>query len=388
MAAPAFAGASAIGASTAGTFTITLPAHVADDVFLCLSWYRASATVPTPTGWTQAATWLRGTTRYYLHWSRAASSTETNPVFDYTGTDDGFGLVCSYRGCGTTGDPYNVLGTTATGTVNTATLNGITTLVAESLVVALIGGEDNTATTVTMTATDPAAFTEHYVESATGTDGCVAIGEAARATAGATGNISAAWGTSVVGWGGVVLSLPPLPAGQNVTVAGRTSSSSFGSVSFTTGGVTKAVSGRTSVSSFGTVTAVPGNIAVAVAGRTSVSSFGTVTGGAPPQSTSASGRTSASSFGAVSTATGGVSVSISGRTTVSSFGSLTAAPGGVVVSPAGLTSVSSYGSLTVVPGGTSVGMSGWTSTSSYGVSSVAGQGETHVLVLASRRRRR
>lgn len=209
MAAPTFVAASALGNSTAGSFTITLPTHLADDVFLCLSWYRASATVATPADWTEARTWLRGTTRYYLHWRRAASGAETDPVFDYTGADDGFGLVCSYRGCVPTGTPYDVLGTEATGTANTATLNGITTLTADSLVVALIGGEDNTATACTMTATDPAAFTEHYAESATGTDGCVAIGEAAKAATGATGDVSAAWGTSVVGWGGIVLALIP-----------------------------------------------------------------------------------------------------------------------------------------------------------------------------------
>ena len=210
MAVPTFISASAIGNSTAGSFSITVPispAHQADDILLVISWYRASATVLTPTGYTEAATALRGTTRYYTHWKRATSGAEADPLFDYTGTDDGFGLMCVYRGVRTTGNPYDVLGAFASGTAEPATLTEITTLVANALVVALIGGEDNTGTGMTMTATNPAAFTEHYAESPTGTDGAVALGEAERVTAGATGNISAAFGATVVGWGGWVLSL-------------------------------------------------------------------------------------------------------------------------------------------------------------------------------------
>ena len=221
-AAPTFVAASAIGNSTAGTFTVTLPTHATDDILLSISWYRASATVLLPTGWTEAATALRDTTRYYLHWKRATSASETNPVFDYTGANDGFGLIVSYRGVINTGNPYDVLGAFASGTAEPATLTGITTLTANSLVVALIGGEDNTGTGMTMTATDPAAFIEHYAESATGTDGAVAIGEASRATTGATGNVSSAFGATVVGGGGWVLALQQ-PAAPTVTTQAASS---------------------------------------------------------------------------------------------------------------------------------------------------------------------
>jgi hypothetical protein len=212
MAEPVFVAASAIGASTAGSFSIVLPAHQADDILWVVSWYRASATVATPLNWTQAATALRGTTRYYLHWHRAVNANTADPLFDYTGTNDGYGICGVYRGDRPLGDPYDVLGAFASGTANPATLTGITTLTVDSLVVASIGGEDNTGTGATMTATDPAAFVEHYAESAVGTDGCVALGEGARAAAGATGNVSCNFGATVVGWGGWVAALVPPPA--------------------------------------------------------------------------------------------------------------------------------------------------------------------------------
>ncbi|MEK7166302.1 MAG: hypothetical protein AAB874_05845, partial [Patescibacteria group bacterium] len=41
-AAPTFVAASAIGASTAGTFTVTLPTQATYDILLSISWYRAS----------------------------------------------------------------------------------------------------------------------------------------------------------------------------------------------------------------------------------------------------------------------------------------------------------------------------------------------------------
>lgn len=209
--APIFHAVSEIGSDAFGALTVFLPAHAADDVFLCLNWYRESATVAPPDGWTEAATWLRGTTRYYLHWRRATSASETNPFFASSGVDDAYGLVGVYRGVVTTGNPFDVLGAPATGTANPATLTGITTLTPESLVVALIGGEDNTGTGMTMTGTAPAAYVEHYAESAVGMDGAIAVGEAERRTVGATGDVSADFGASVVGWGGLVLSLIPQP---------------------------------------------------------------------------------------------------------------------------------------------------------------------------------
>src|SRR3990167_6886815 len=199
MALPAFVSHAGIG-STSGTLTVTLGTHAADDILLALFWCRASATVLTPTDWTLVTSSLRGTSRYYLFWKRATSAAETNPVFDYTGTDDGYAEVAVYGGVRTTGDPYEVLGTFASGTANPATLTGITALTTQSLIVAMIGGEDNTGTGMTMTATDPSAFTEHYVESPAGTDGAIACGENTQTTTGATGNVSANFGATVVGW--------------------------------------------------------------------------------------------------------------------------------------------------------------------------------------------
>jgi hypothetical protein len=324
MAAPTFVN-SAVGDSTAGQFTVTLPAHQAGDVLLAITWYRASATVATPTDWTQAATWLRGTSRYYVHWLRATSGAETNPLFDYTGTDDGYGMVAVYRGVAAGSPPYDVLGATATGTANPATLTGITTLVADALVVALIGGEDNTGTGATMTATDPAAFTEHYDESATGTDGCVAIGEASRATAGATGNVSCNFGATVVGWGGLVLSLPPEVSSDGTgTPAGVETASALGS-STATGTATAPVSGVETASAVGTVSAT-GTATASVTGVEATAAIGSVTasGESPDGTATASGVEATSAIGSVA-AIGDALAAATGVEAVSAIGDVTAA---------------------------------------------------------------
>lgn len=193
--------------------TVTLPAHQANDIFLLMAWVRDTDETATVSGWTSCGgPWDRGTSaRYWLWWKRATSSSETNPTIDFSGTTgDAYAICAVYRGAITTGDPWEVKGTFATGTSDPAILTGITTLTANSLIVVPLGGEDNNNSAITTTGTDPADYTEHYVETTTGNDAMFGFSEAARTTGGETGNVSVDFNTAVpVGWGGVVLALKP-----------------------------------------------------------------------------------------------------------------------------------------------------------------------------------
>ena len=217
MAAPSFVAASAIGDSlTGGNIVLTLPGHATDDVGLIVVWNRSiSGTQHAVTDWTRLAQW-DDTTQNDM-WSvfgrRFTSGAETNPTITCdSGTGDSFAMCGVYRGCITTEVPWEVIGTPAFSATNPLTITGIVTLSAESLVVVLGGYGDNNATAVTVTGTDPAAYTEHYTESATGGDGSVFIAEAERSAAGATGNITADWGITLTGTAdasGIAIALKP-----------------------------------------------------------------------------------------------------------------------------------------------------------------------------------
>lgn len=215
-AAPTWQASSAIAASTGADVTVTLPAHAANDILLLQVVVRdTDDTITWPAGWVQIATVDRGATaRYWWAWKRAATSAETNPlVSKSTTTGDSYAAVTSYRGAITTGDPWEVKGSPNTATTANHTLNGITTVTAESLIVAALCGEDNSSTSpTTFSATNPATLAQVlYVESNTGADGVCNTAASARTAIGATGNVTAAWQSTVVGSGGIVLALKPAP---------------------------------------------------------------------------------------------------------------------------------------------------------------------------------
>jgi MSHA biogenesis protein MshQ len=210
----------AAAASAGADPTVTLPAHALNDILLLATVVRdGTATVATPAGWTELGTpTVRASTAtYQFFWKRAAGSTETNPLIDRTGTTgDVYAVVNTYRGAFTTGDPWEVVGAAATGTSDPAICTGITTATADSLVVVALAGEDDNNDSVTTTGTNPAAYDEHYRESNVGSDGMVTFSEFFRSTAGATGNVTVAFGGgkdagNPVGWGCRVLALKPVP---------------------------------------------------------------------------------------------------------------------------------------------------------------------------------
>ncbi len=222
-AAPVWQASSTIAASTGANVTVTLPAHQAGDIFLLQVVVRdTNDTITWPAGWTQLATVDRGTTaRYWWAWTRATSSAETNPtVTKSTTTGDTYAAVTTYRGALGSGNPWDVVGTPNTATTAAHVLNGVTTTVADTLIIASLCGEDNSAASTTYTATDPSSLLQKlYDESTTGADGACAAGAAAKTTAGATGNVTATWNATVVGSGGIVLALKSsgVPVGYPLT---------------------------------------------------------------------------------------------------------------------------------------------------------------------------
>lgn len=207
---------SAIAARAAGGAdpTVTLPAHIAGDVMLLQVVNRNVTDTLTVSGWTQLATVDRSTVaRYWWYWLRAAGSSETNPLIDMSATtSDVFALVTTYRGALAAGDPWEVKGTPQVGTADPTVLTTISSLTAAALIVASVTGEDNNNGSIIGTGTNPSAYTEIYVESATGLDGVTTISYANRTTAGATGTVSINWNTAVpIGTGGLLLSLKPEP---------------------------------------------------------------------------------------------------------------------------------------------------------------------------------
>jgi len=215
---PAFQAISAIAASTGADVTVTLPTHAANDILLLLGWVRDVDDTVSVSGWTamSGTPFDRGTTsRYWMFWLRAASSSETNPLFDKnTGTGDTFAAVITYRGAITTGNPWEVAGASSVGTADPASIPSITTLTDDALVVVPLGYEDNNNNAITTTGTNPATYVEHYLDSNTGSNGAITFSEALRSTAGSTGVVSVNFDVGVSGgdgWGGKALSLAPPP---------------------------------------------------------------------------------------------------------------------------------------------------------------------------------
>lgn len=200
--------------------TVTLPAHATGDLMFLMAFVRDAddtASITVATGWAAVTGFPvdRGTSsRYWLWYKVATSSSETNPVIDFSGTTgDMYYVVTTYRGTAAS-SPIEVTGTAATGTTDPATHATLSSLTANSMIVLALMGEDNNNAACTTTGTDPAAYTEHYSETVTGLDAMTCFSEELRTSAGATGTVSLDFDVAVpVGWGLVLMAIKP-PSNQ------------------------------------------------------------------------------------------------------------------------------------------------------------------------------
>jgi len=216
-----------MGSSTGVDITIPLnTGTIENDIIVVIAYVRDVDDTATATG-DGAYTAVSGTPfdrstieRYWIFWKRATAS-EVDVTFDKSGTTgDTYGWSITFRNVVGTGNPFEAIGTPGTGTTDPATLTGITSLTANAMILVPLGYSDNNNNAIVTTGTNPATYTESYIETVIGDDGAVTFSRELRSTAGPTGTVSVDFSTGVTagdGWGGMVLALKPaLPADYEV----------------------------------------------------------------------------------------------------------------------------------------------------------------------------
>ena len=152
--APAFQAVGAQIASTGATVSAVWPTHLINDIGLVvIETSGNSANLTPPAGWaalpgtpvTDVAT--TAGSKLHVWWKRAASAAEA-AVATGAGTDHVLARLYTFRGCVTTGNPWNVITTgTKTTASTTATVPALTTTLDDTLITMIVGRPDDTAST-------------------------------------------------------------------------------------------------------------------------------------------------------------------------------------------------------------------------------------------------
>jgi hypothetical protein len=157
---------------------------------------------------------------HYVFWKRAASGAESNPTIATSVSADKYAQAFVISGCVTTGTPFDLNGSAVywgwggPTDPDTITTGSPATAGADRLVVICGADADDTAASVTITATDPATFTSPtngWVESATGADGSLFVQYATKASAGSIGAPTLDFSATPDGWAIAVLPFIPKP---------------------------------------------------------------------------------------------------------------------------------------------------------------------------------
>lgn len=152
--APVFQAAGAQQNSTGASVSVAWPTHLADDIGLVvIETSGNSATLTPPTGWaavpgtpvTDVAT--TAGSKLHVWWKRAASSAEA-AVATGAATDHIVAKLHTFRGCVTTGNPWDVTTTgTKTTASTTATVPSLTTTLDDTLITMIVGRPNDNAST-------------------------------------------------------------------------------------------------------------------------------------------------------------------------------------------------------------------------------------------------
>ena len=160
MAGPAFRSATSDGETSGTSITLTAPAGISDnDILLAFIYKEDTGAVTYPSGFTEKQTVTQTASdpdfKCYLAWKRA-SSESGNYTFSWTNNVWRAGLIMAISGAILSGDPFDVApSTNAPGSASaTVTATGITTLTADTLLVAL------GAAFSSFTWTEPSGMTE------------------------------------------------------------------------------------------------------------------------------------------------------------------------------------------------------------------------------------
>lgn len=144
------------GTAAGSTFSQTLiwPTHVANDVaLLVIETSGASTTLNPPAGWAavpstpviDVATAVGS--KLHVWWKRAASSSEANVATGASG-DHIVARLFTFRGCVTTGNPWDVTTTETKTTASiVATVPALTTTVDDTLITMVVGRPDDSSST-------------------------------------------------------------------------------------------------------------------------------------------------------------------------------------------------------------------------------------------------
>jgi hypothetical protein len=162
MAFPVLQAQGTTAAVTTGSLTVTLPAHQTDDILIVLTvdWVPNTSgnavTGGIPSGWAVApagginlVTGSETDGHIRPFWKRAASGSETDPVFTRggswdTGTDTCFaGRAYVIRGCPTSGNPWDNNARTGPHTAGDADFPAVTVAASQRLVVIFGASSDN-----------------------------------------------------------------------------------------------------------------------------------------------------------------------------------------------------------------------------------------------------
>lgn len=220
QAAPAFqAAGTAVGGR--GNVSPAWPAHAIDDVALLFveSAGGEAATLSVPAGFAEVLNSPQATgtgtagTRITVFWARATSTSMATPTVLDPG-DHAYAQIITYRGVVNTGDPWDVTGGGVKATASTSvTVTGVTTTVADTLIVQAVA-RDNDNAAAAFSAQTNANLTNITEQSDAGTNqgggGGFAVWDGVKATAGATGDTTATVTSSINAF--LTIALKP-PAG-------------------------------------------------------------------------------------------------------------------------------------------------------------------------------
>lgn len=187
MAAPVYqAVGTGVGWAT-GNQAIAWPTHAVDDVaFLFVeSCGGSTISLNTANGFVLVGNYNDGGagtagTQISVYWCRATSTSMSSPIVANS-TDHAFGVITTYRGCIGTGNPWDVFsGNTSTGTLALYSITAITTTVGDTLVVAALASDVDSASAGVSTLVNANLLSptiRHNAGTATGLGGAVMIGD-------------------------------------------------------------------------------------------------------------------------------------------------------------------------------------------------------------------
>lgn len=190
-----------VGAAVGNAAAITpaLPASLQNDDILLGIGETAAQDFPAgtpypPTGWahvTLSPVTNDSSTRLFVIWKRVVGG-EAAASWGDSG-DHNIGQIIAYRGCKTSGNPWNTTASGFDSTLDNSAQWPTSTTTADNCLILFIGGwSDDFATGALSGGTGLGAFTERIdFVSAAGNDGAIFLAEATKAAAGSVGQPSA-----------------------------------------------------------------------------------------------------------------------------------------------------------------------------------------------------